>query len=142
MQNEFKDRRLKYVDAPKVFNQKANDINITAKQHLRACAQLAKHLSNKKSKNPKEFEQDEWMKDFVVKSAALNEKTIAIIDYMAEFLTQIAQDASILIEGSKIMDIVRDQSEAITLISETRGNLVKDVYEMKKDEFRRNKAVN
>lgn len=142
MQNEFKDRRLKYVDAPKAFNQKANDINITAKQHLRACAQLAKHLSNKKSKNPKEFEQDEWMKDFVVKSAALNEKTIVIIDYMAEFLTQIAQDASILIEGSKIMDIVRDQSEAITLISETRDNLVKDVYEMKKDEFRRNKAVN
>lgn len=142
MQDEFKDKRLKYVDAPKIFNQRANDINITAKQHLRACEKLAKHLANKKSKNPKEFEQDEYMKDFVVKSAALNEKTIVLIDYMAEFLTQIAQDATVLIGGAKIMDIVRDQSEAIVLITETRDKLVKDIYEMKKDELRRNKAVN
>lgn len=142
MQNEFKDTRLKYVDAPKVFTQKANDISITSKQHLRTCEKLAKYLSNKKSKNPKEFEQDEYLKDFVVKSASLNEKTIVLIEYMAEFLTQIAKDATVLIEGAKIMDIVRDQSEAIVLITETREKLVKEVYKTRKDDIRRNKAAN
>jgi len=133
MQTDNRDKCLKYVDMPRTFHHKANDINLTAKQHIRTCEKLARHYSSKKSNNPKEFEQDEWMKAFILKSADLNEKTLDLLTYMAEFLTETAVDATMLIEGAKIQDIIKDQSDAILMLQNTRDQLIKDLYDIRKN---------
>lgn len=131
--NEFKDRRLKYVELPKVFHVKASEINISSKQHLRICERLANHLSKQRPKTPKEFEQVEYLKDFVMKSAKLNEQMIALLDYLKIELDAIAADSKSLIEGSYTLDIIKDQQEIIVAIQQVRDNAVKALYEARKN---------
>lgn len=126
--DEFKDRRLKYVEMPQVFQRKAGEIGITSKQHLRACERLADHLSKQKPKTPQDFERVEWMKDFVVKSSELNERTIDLLDYLRDMLQEVANDALSLAEGAKIRDVVRDQSDAIEMLTATRDRLINELY--------------
>lgn len=140
MDNEFKDRRLKYVDLPKVFHQKANDINITSKQHLRICEKLAGHLSRQKPKTPQEFERVEYLKDFVMKTVAMNESTIGLLDYLKAEIEEISVDAKTLIEGAKMLDVIKDQSEALQAVQELRDKAVISIYELRKDQLRANKA--
>lgn len=130
IEDEWIDRRLKYIELPHVFYNQANEVNLKAKQHLRACERLAKHLAGKKSTSPKEFEQDEWLKDFVVKTADLNEAMLTLLDYTHSRLTEIAQDALSLLEGGKLQDLIRDQSDAIVMLQNQRDKLIKDLYDI------------
>lgn len=142
MENEFKDHRLKYVELPRIFSHMSHEIKISSKQHLRACEKLAKHISGVRPKNGREFEQNEWMKEFVVKTADLNEKTLCLIDNMAKLLSEIAQDARSIIDGTELRNQARDQSDAIIMLQNTRDLLVKELYEFKKHELEANKRLN
>lgn len=139
--DEFKDRKLKYVELPSQFERKANDIRVTSKQHLRACEKLADTLAKQKPKNPKEFEQNEWLKDFVIKSADLNEKTIELLEYLKKELQEVANDASALMEGAKLHDQLHDQSEVIQMAWDIRDKAIKDLYDIRKLSFRENTAT-
>lgn len=141
MQDEFKDRRLKYVDLPIAFQHQASDIRITAKQHLRACETLANHLAKKKPSNPKDFEQTEWLKDFVIKTADMNEKIIALLDYMRNTVQEIADDSKELSEDALILDRLRDQSDALGLAWEIRDKAINELYASRKNQLRENKAT-
>lgn len=132
--NEFKDRRLKYIELPRIFQAKASEIDITSKQHLRICEKLAKQLASKKPKTAEEFEQVERWKDFVLKSSELNEKTIALIDTIHGMLTEIAEDATPLSENAKDYDRLRDQSETIQMLTNQRDKLINDLYANRKAE--------
>lgn len=134
--DDFKDRRLKYIELPKVFQMKASEIDILSKQHLRTCEKLAGQLASRKPKTPDEFEKLEGMKDFVLKSSQLNERTIELIEYLHGVLTEIASDALPLSENAKDYDRLRDQSEAITMITQQRDTLINDLYEFKKAQLR------
>lgn len=141
MQDEFKDRRLKYVDLPRVFEQRASEVRISAKQHLRACERLAGHLSRQKPKDAQEFERVEWMKDFVMKTAELNERTIKLLENLRAELQAVADDAKALIEGGQLLDRLRDQSDVIKLMQAARDAATLKLYEQKRDEFRANQAT-
>jgi len=132
---EFKDRRLKYIESPNVFQARAGEIDILSKQHLRTCAKLASQLAIRKPKTPDEFEKIESMKDFVVKSSQLNERTIELIDYLHGVLTEIAADAVPMSENAKAYDRLNDQSETIRMITQQRDTLINDLYEFKKAQF-------
>jgi hypothetical protein len=138
---EFKDRRLKYVELPNVFKQKASEIDITHKQHLRACEKLAAHLAKQKPSNPKEFEQNEWLKDFVIKSADLNEKTIALLDFLRQTIQEISNDSKELMQDGQILDRLRDQSDALTMAWGNRDKAINDLYESRKGQFRKDQAA-
>lgn len=122
--NEDKDKRLKYVEMPKVFYRSAQDIRISSRQHLVTCQKLAKHLASKKPANAKEFEQTEWLKEFVVKSADLNEKVLAFLESTHTLLTEVSEDAKTLVDGAKIRDLVDMQSSEITRLMGIRDSLV------------------
>lgn len=138
MSYEFKDRRLKYVDLPHVLYQRASQVDILSKQHLRACEKLAEFLSNQKPKTPKAFEQNEWMKDFVLKTANLNSEMIDLLAYVKKEIQEVSEDAKALAEGAKIWDTIRDQQEAIIAIQEVRDSAIKTIYELRKGECRTN----
>lgn len=128
MENEFKDARLKYVDMPKQFENRANEISLTCKQHLRTCEQLAVRLSREKPKNPQEFEKLEFYKDFVIKSSQLNDQVLGLLDYVHGLLNAIAKDYTLLDEA-KTKDTLRLQSETIELLYQQNEKLVKDLHD-------------
>lgn len=127
-----KDRKLKYVEMPGVFYGKASDIKIACKQQILACERLAKHLVKKQAKNGKEFEQDEWLKDFVLKTAELNDKTLELLDYIHSLLKDVSNDAQVLIKGSEIRDQLRDQSDTITTLIATRETLINNLNDLRR----------
>jgi hypothetical protein len=138
--DEFKDRRLKYVQLPQVFHMRASDINITSKQHLRACEKLAIWVSKQKPKNVEDFERVEWLRDFVTKTADLNDKTITLLDYLKTTIQEIADDARALMDGGVVLDRLRDQEDTITMLQRVRDEAIQSVYELRKTHIRESKA--
>lgn len=133
--DEFKDRRIKYVELPTTFSAKATEIAITAKQQLRACERLAAHLAKQRPNNPKDFEQNEWLKDFVLKTSKLNEQTISLLDFLKMMVQDISTDAKELMAGGQELDRQRDQEEAIKALQAFRDNHVIQVYERRKTQL-------
>lgn len=125
-------RIWKYLELPQVFQMKAGEIDITSKQHLRICEKLAKHLSRQKAKNPKEFEQTEYLKDFVVKSAELNEKTVELLGYMKTTIEEIYKDMQAHRDGANLNRIVKDQGEKIEKVMAERDELSQKYYELRR----------
>lgn len=113
MQQPDESRLWKYLSLPHIFEQKAAEIDLTCKQHLRICERLAAHLARQKPTLPKDFEQTEYLKDFVLKSAQLNEKTIQLLDYLKNTVQEITNDAKAFTEGARLNAIIRDQGERI-----------------------------
>lgn len=114
MTNEPDESRLwKYLSLPQIFQQKANEIDITCRQHIRICERLAGHLVRRRPKTAAEFEQVEYLKDFVVKSAELNERTIQLLGYLQKTIQEICNDARALKEGARMNATIRDQGEKI-----------------------------
>lgn len=141
MSDEFKDRRIKYVDLPRVFEQRASEIRIAARMQLRACERLAGHLSRQKPNNPTEFDRNEWLKDFVMKTADMNDKTLALMEYLKTEIQQVSDDAKALMEGGVIQDRLRDQSDSITALQNFRDQTVINIYEHRKAQLRQDKAT-
>jgi hypothetical protein len=116
-------RIWKYLELPQVFQMKAGEIDINSKQHLRTCERLAAHAAKQRPKTPKEFEYNEWLKDFVMKSADLNEKTIQLLDYLKTTIQEICNDTKALRDGANLNRIMRDQSEKILQTMKERDDL-------------------
>jgi hypothetical protein len=137
MSEERKDHRLKYIELPREFMQRANDVDITSKQHLRYCHKLAEQLSRRKAKTPDEFEKLEAMKDFVIKTSELNEKTIELLKYVQSVLQQIADDTEKMAVDAIALDQLRDQSDTIEYLTKQRETLITEIYARKKADFAR-----
>ena len=133
--DEEKDSRLKYVEMPREFNHKANEITIACRQMLRSGEQIAKELSRAKVNTGPEFERNEALKDFVLKSAQSTEKMLDLLTYMTGFLNDIAADAKVLIDGAILRDKLKDQSLKIENLMDHRDTLVKDLYDRRKDQI-------
>lgn len=126
------------MDLPRVFQGKATDITISSKQHLRACEKLAGHLAKQRPNNPKDFEQNEWLKDFVMKTARLNEQTISLLEFLRGQLQEIADDSKALTNEAEILDRIRDQEETIKMLQHARDEQVIRTYERRKAQLREN----
>lgn len=127
-QTEFPDARLRYLEMPMQFRGRANDIALTAKQHLRTCEALAKRLASERPKTKQEFDKIEYYKDFVIKTSELNDQVIGLLDYTRDLLNTIAADSALL-EDAKVKDTLRLQSETIELLYQRNDKLEKDLHE-------------
>lgn len=128
MIEERKDFRLKYADITKVFHTRANDVNLACKQSQRICEQLAQRLTKVRPKSSNEFEQHEFMKEFVLKTAKTNEEILSLLEYTHGFLQDIMTDAKVLIDGAIIRDQLREQSDKIESLINQREQTVNKIY--------------
>lgn len=131
--DEQKDSQLKYLEMPTAFRGRATEIDILCKQSQRTCVMLAKHLAKERPKTPLEFERHEYLKDFVGKTADTNEKVLQLITHIHELLQGIATDAEALTEGAKLRDQLRDQSDAIVTLMQTRDKSIQAIYDLKRN---------
>lgn len=109
------------------------EIDITSKQHIRIVERLAKHLSKQKPKTAQDFEQVEYLKDFAVKSAQLNEQTVGLLSYLRDRLNELYADYKAYNEGAKLNRIIRDQAERLELITQERDDAQKELNELKRN---------
>jgi len=122
----MKDRRLKYIDVCHAFESRASEIDLFCKQSQRVCELLASRMAAKKPKTPAEFENNEYWKDFIMKTAKNNESTLQLLAYMKEFLQGVIDDSSALMEGALINDRLQLQSDTIeAMITERDKHLYK-----------------
>lgn len=133
-QTEFPDARLRYLEMPMQFRGRANDIALTAKQHLRTCEALAKRLASERPKTKQEFDKVEYYKDFVIKTSELNDQVLGLLDYVRDLLNAIAAD-SLLLEEARMKDTIRMQSETLEYLYQQNDDLVKSLH----DQLRKNK---
>jgi len=136
---------LKYLDMPKSFQTRANDIDIATKVSMRKCEALAKHLAKSRPKTPDEFERVEYLKETIVATAAHNEAVDAFLKYAADLLKEVAEDAKALCDGADLRNKLLDQSDTILAqIEESREimRIQKErelMYKAKIAEYERNK---
>lgn len=135
MQEEFKDATLKFKEMCDAFRAQTFDLKIAAGAHNRACEQLAKRLAQERPKTRTELERNEYMRDFVIKAAQLNDQALGMIDYYQGLINSICVDSEAL-EAARVKDIVRLQSETIIINAQRELELVKTIKELK-DELRR-----
>jgi replicative DNA helicase len=131
----------KYLELPQEFQMKAGDIDIVSKQQLRVCEKLAAHLVKQKPKTPKDFEMNEWLKDFVMKSSDLNEKTILLLDYLKSTIQEICNDAKALKDGANLNRIIRDQGEKLEEVMKERDELQTQLNDIRATQRRKDTAV-
>jgi hypothetical protein len=129
------DRRMKYLDISNAFHNQANEVALSCKQSQRTCEKLAKQLASRRAKTSEEFEKIETMKDFVIRTAEMNERVLKLLDYMNGLLLDVADDSKVLIEGAVLRDKLADQSECLEMLMQERDNAVKQVYECRKDQI-------
>jgi len=122
----MKDRRLKYIDVCHAFNARASEIDLFCKQSQRVCELLANRLASKKPKTPTEFENNEYWKEFILKSSSNNQSTIELLAYIKDFLQEVINDSSALMDGAKLRDQAQLQSDTIeVMITERDKHLYK-----------------
>lgn len=126
-------RLWKYLELPQVFQMKAGEIDINHKQHLRICEKLAKHLSRQKPKTAQEFEQHEYMKNFVIKSVDLAEQTIELLDFVKTTVQDICNDAKALKDGANLNRIIRDQAESLEMAMKERDEITQKYYDFRRE---------
>lgn len=136
MQNEFKDGRLKYMEMFSAFTTQALEIDVCCKQSQRACEKMAKQLAARHPKTADEFEKVENMKDFVFRTAQANEKTIKLLEFINKFLQAIAEDAKTLMQGAQIQDQLKDQSETIEHLIQTRESFISQIKQQRQNGIR------
>lgn len=134
-------RLWKYLELPQVFQSRAGEIDIASKQHLRICQRLASHLSKQKPKTGKEFEQHEYLKNFVVKTAEMNQKTIELLEYLRGMVQEIANDTKSLREGAALTARIKDQGEKILQTMRERDEAENKYHELRKRSGSTNKTA-
>lgn len=109
------DNRLKYLDMPREFKARAQDVELSCKMSQRMCEEIAKRLARTKPKTADEFERVEKWKELVMTTSQANEKMMSMLEYTHKFLQEIATDAKTLIEGAELRNKLELQSESIEL---------------------------
>lgn len=123
---EQKDHRLKYIQMPGRFYSMANDIEISAKQQNRSCEQFAKRLAGMKARKQIEQDKIDSMKQFLIDTHDLNTKTILLITDIHKLLSQVAKDAEILMEGSKLRNQLDDAIISMDIAIQQREQTIND----------------
>lgn len=123
----MKDSRHKYLDIAQGFNARATEVDLFCKQSQRICELLANRLASKKCKTPAEFENNEYWKDFVMKTAKNNEATIDLLKFMHGFLIDIMEDSKVLMEGAVLRDKLQFQSDTIEVMINEREKQVNEI---------------
>lgn len=134
-------RLWKYMEIPQEFQRRAGEIDLTSKQHLRIVEKLAKYLAKQKAKTKEDFERVEYLKDFVIKSAQLNEQTLDLVAYLRDRLNEIYKDYKAFSEGARLNRVIRDQGERLELITHERDEAQKELHELRKRIRRENTAT-
>lgn len=135
MEQDQRDKRLKYIDINQVFQNRTNDIRLRCKQSNRACEELAKTLVKAKPKDPESFEKVERLKEYVLKTSGLNDEILGLLDYMTGFLLDLSKDAQILIDGAVLRDKLMMQSDTIEMMTSQREEDLQTIYELRKDQI-------
>lgn len=132
--DEAKDSRMKYYDMPIEFHGRANHIALTCKQHMRTCEALARRLATENPKSKNEFEKVEFYKDFVIKTAQLNDQVLGLVDYVQGLLNAMVADLT-LMDEAKAKDTLKFQSDTIDALIDQRESLVKMLYELRSNQI-------
>jgi hypothetical protein len=132
---EHKDHRLKYVEMSAAFAQKALELEISAKQQSRSCGEFAKKIAKLKTKTGEEFERVEAMKDFIIRTATMNDNVLDLIGYVKSLIVEVCADTDTLIEGSKARDSLRDAQITIELMIQQRDKNFKDEYDRQRNQI-------
>lgn len=135
MEQDQRDKRLKYIDINQVFHNRSNDIRLRCKQSNRACEDLAKTLSKAKPKDAEGFEKVEKLKEYVLKTSQLNDEILGLVDYIHGFLLDLGKDAQILIDGAVLRDKLMQQSDTIEMLISQREEDFKTIYEFRKNQI-------
>lgn len=135
MTPERYDKRLKYIDLPRVYSKSANEIEIKVKQSNRVLVSLAKHLSKYKPKDGLDFERNEFLKDFVVKTSEVNESVLKLICELRGMVQEIADDSKTLIEGAEIRNQIKMQSENILIYMDMYEQAAKEIYDIRRNQI-------
>lgn len=125
-------RLWKYLELPQEFERRSGEIDLTAKQHIRIVEKLAKHLARQKPKTPEEFERVEYLKDFAIKCAQLNEQTVGLLGYLRDRLNELYADYKAFSEGANLNRVIRDQGEKIEQVMKERDEAQKELNELKR----------
>lgn len=119
--------RLKYLELPKVFRDRASAIDIHCKTSQRVCEQLAKRLAKEKPKTAQEMDRLEYMKDFVMKTSMCNESTLELLDYMKNWIQAMSEDVLELSNIEAMRDRLKFNEETIKIITQQRNDLMNDL---------------
>jgi hypothetical protein len=131
----MKDSRQKYVDISIAFNNRATELDLFCKQSQRICERVAKRLATERPKTPLEFERQEYLKEFVLKTSQTNERTIELLGYVKGFLEDILEDSKVLIDGAILRDKLKFQSATIEILMNQSDVEMQRIYTEKKNEI-------
>lgn len=126
---DSKDSRLKYIEMPMAFYNLANDIEISCRQNMRNCEEYAKKIQHLSPKRLEDIERLDKMKKFLLSSHDQSTRTIMLLDKIKFFLSEIAQDASTLVQGAILRDKLKDASESLEIAWRQRDEAIKRTYE-------------
>ena len=135
-------RVLKYIDVGHAFNSRASQIDLFCKQSQRICELLAVRLAAKKPKTPAEFENNEYWKQFILKTSSNNQATIELLAYMKEFLQDVVDDSTDLMDVAKLRDTIQFQADTIKVQTGQYNDLFQELGKYKKDEISRRDTAN
>lgn len=128
----MRDTTDKYLDFPRKFHHLASEIDIRAKQQIRACEKIGTALAREKPKTAADFELLEARKDFVIKSMQLSEEMVNLLSEMKLYAEAVANDAVTLADGARMADTIKFQSDTIVLLTKQRDDAVSRFYELKR----------
>jgi hypothetical protein len=132
---EQKDNRLKYLEIPAAFKSRASEISLWVKQSQRSCELLAKHVAKEKAKTGIEFERQEYLKDFLLKTSQANEKVLELLDYLTTFLNEVMTDAATYQQGATLREQMAMQTEYIADLNKQNEDSLKAIYDLRKNQI-------
>lgn len=112
------DNRLKYLDMPREFKTRAQDVELSCKMSQRTCEELAKRLARTNPKTAEEFERVEKWKELVMTTSQANDKMIDMLEYVHKFLQDVSNDAKTLLDGAEMRNVLEMQSDTIEILME------------------------
>lgn len=118
------DKRMKYLDMPREFKARAQDVELSCKMSQRMCEEIAKRLARTNPKTAEEFERVEKWKELVLTTSQANDKMVEMLEFVHKFLQDVANDAKTLIDGAELRNKLEMQSETIEILMQ-RPEIVK-----------------
>lgn len=118
------DKRMKYLDMPREFKARAQDVELSCKMSQRMCEEIAKRLVRTNPKTAEEFERVEKWKELVLTTSQANDKMVEMLEFVHKFLQDVANDAKMLVDGAEMRNKLEMQSETIEILMQ-RPEIVK-----------------
>ena len=106
----------KYLDYRRELISKSSELVISVQHSERTIKSLLEKAK-----------QDEALGDFLVLSAKINELTDAYIKWNKAFMQEIYHDAQAVLKGAELRNQMRDHLDTITVLTNQREQLIKDL---------------